>query len=148
MKNPTHRFDTHYETHFANRVIRCFRQRPDSVQAMLRSALEHNPEGDAFVFQEQHVSYRALARQAARAAATLHRLGVRPGDRVALVLRNGPAFMHALFGALWLGAIAVPLNAREQGAGLASIFADCTPKVAIAEADLVERLHRGGATRG
>ncbi|MBL7251822.1 class I adenylate-forming enzyme family protein [Alloalcanivorax marinus] len=148
MKNPTHRFDTHYETHFANRVIRCFRQRPDSVQAMLQSALEHNPEGDAFVFQEQHVSYRALARQAARAAATLHGLGVRPGDRVALVLRNGPAFMHALFGALWLGAIAVPLNAREQGAGLALIFADCTPKVAIAEADLVERLHRGGATQG
>ncbi|ERS11883.1 O-succinylbenzoic acid--CoA ligase [Alcanivorax sp. PN-3] len=147
MNHPTNRFDMHYETHFGGRVIRCFQQRPVSVQAMLQSALERNPEGDAFVVEGERVSYRQLARRASRVAAAFHELGVRPGDRVALVLRNGPALMYGLYGALWLGAIAVPLNAREQGAGLGYIFSDCAPKVAIAEADLVQRLHDGGATK-
>ena len=143
-----HRFSTHHETHFGDRVMRCFVHRHPCVQAMLAAAIEANPDGDAFVFQGERVSYRELGERAARVASALHHQGVRPGDRVALVLRNGPAFMYTLLGSLWLGAIAVPLNAREQGAGLGYIFTDCSPKVAVADSDLVERLRAGNAIAG
>ena len=35
---------------------------------------------------------------------------MRPGDRVAIALPNAPSFVAAYFGALWIGAVAVPLN--------------------------------------
>src|SRR5690606_8148749 len=38
--------------------------------------------------------------------------GVRPGDRVALLLPNGLSFVHSLFALMRLGAIAVPINIR------------------------------------
>ncbi len=42
-------------------------------------------------------------------AALLHRHGVRRGDRVALLLPTGEAFVTALLGAAWSGAATVPL---------------------------------------
>jgi long-chain acyl-CoA synthetase len=56
------------------------------------------------------ITYDELERRAAVAATRLHRLGVGPGDRVALKVPNGPEFVAAWFGALRLGAIVVPLN--------------------------------------
>ena len=59
--------------------------------------------------QATWLSYSDLLRQSQSSAATLHNAGVRPGDRVAIILPTGPEFLQALFGALWLGAIPVPL---------------------------------------
>jgi acyl-CoA synthetase (AMP-forming)/AMP-acid ligase II len=50
-----------------------------------------------------------IRRQARSAAAGLVRAGVRPGDRVALVLPTGPEFVACFFGVLYAGAIPVPL---------------------------------------
>ncbi|MBA1147849.1 acyl--CoA ligase [Ectothiorhodospiraceae bacterium WFHF3C12] len=141
------RFATRRECHFGDRVMRCFVNRPESVQAMLAAAVETNPQGDAFVYEGERISYRALGEIAARVAANLADRGVSPGDRVTLVLRNGPAFMYALLGTLWLGGIAVPVNAREQGAGIGHIVADCTASAVIIEPDLLERLEATEAGR-
>ena len=42
-------------------------------------------------------------------AGALAALGVRPGERVAMVLPTGPEFMDAFFGTLLAGAVPVPL---------------------------------------
>ncbi|HTO97573.1 MAG TPA: fatty acyl-AMP ligase, partial [Myxococcales bacterium] len=47
--------------------------------------------------------------RARRAAGGLRDLGVRPGDRVAIVLPTGPSFMDAFFGSVLAGAVPVPL---------------------------------------
>ncbi len=59
--------------------------------------------------QEQVLTFAELFERARKTAAGLAGLGVRPGDRVALVLPTGPDFMDALFGALCAGAVPVPL---------------------------------------
>jgi acyl-CoA synthetase (AMP-forming)/AMP-acid ligase II len=59
--------------------------------------------------QEQVFSFAELFERAAKTAAGLAELGVKPGDRVALVLPTGPDFMDAFFGALCAGAVPVPL---------------------------------------
>jgi len=59
--------------------------------------------------QERHFSFAELHRRARHAAAALAAMGIRPGDRVALVLPTGIDFMDAFFGALLAGAIPVPL---------------------------------------
>jgi acyl-CoA synthetase (AMP-forming)/AMP-acid ligase II len=59
--------------------------------------------------RETSASFAELHERAARTAGALRELGVQRGDRVAIVLPTGVSFMDAFFGALYAGAIPVPL---------------------------------------
>src|SRR3954468_18664159 len=59
--------------------------------------------------RETALSFAELYARACRAAGGLRALVVRRGDRVAIVLPTGPAFMDAFFGAVLAGAVPVPL---------------------------------------
>ncbi|WNG21118.1 fatty acyl-AMP ligase [Cystobacter fuscus] len=59
--------------------------------------------------RETHLPWAQVYERARRTASGLHRLGVRPGDRVALLLPTSPGFMDAFFGTLLAGAVPVPL---------------------------------------
>jgi len=59
--------------------------------------------------RETDLSFAELYKRACRAAGGLRELGIRRGDRVAIVLPTGPAFMDAFFGATLAGAVPVPL---------------------------------------
>ncbi|CAM3233998.1 fatty acyl-AMP ligase [Corallococcus sp. ZKHCc1 1396] len=82
-----------------------------TVNAMLR-ATSHTSLGLVFVDaseRETSLPWAHVYRRAKRAAAGLARLGVKPGERVALLLPTSPAFMDAYFGTLLAGAVPVPL---------------------------------------
>ncbi|MBI4264272.1 MAG: long-chain fatty acid--CoA ligase [Acidobacteria bacterium] len=64
----------------------------------------------ALLFKGASFSYAELESQSDAFAAALAALGVKPGDRVALLLPNCPQFLIAEFGAWKAGAIVVPLN--------------------------------------
>src|SRR5687767_2745679 len=64
----------------------------------------------AVLFKGGSLSYRQLEAESTAFAAALSALGVRKGDRVALVLPNCPQFLIAEFGAWKAGAIVCPLN--------------------------------------
>ena len=64
----------------------------------------------ALLFKGTSVSYRQLDAESTAFAAALQGLGVRKGDRVALVLPNCPQFLIAEFGAWKVGAIVVGVN--------------------------------------
>ena len=68
------------------------------------------PDQPALLFKGTTVTYDDLNRQSDAFAAGLEGLGVRRGDRVALVLPNTPQFFVAQFGAWKAGAVVVPLN--------------------------------------
>src|SRR5688572_7044924 len=78
----------------------------------------------ALLFKGASLSYSALESQSNAFAAGLASLGVRPGDRVAVLLPNCPQFMIAQFGIWKAGAIVVALNPiyteRELELALAS----------------------------
>ena len=57
-------------------------------------------------------NYAMLAQRCARGAAMLLDAGLAAGDRVALVSRNHPAYVEALFACWWAGLVAVPVNAK------------------------------------
>ena len=76
------------------------------------SALERHGARTALVCGDESLSYRALAQAVARAAGALRSLGVRPGERVLLLLRDTPAFAAAWLGAVHAGAVAVGLNSK------------------------------------
>ncbi|KVD80883.1 long-chain fatty acid--CoA ligase [Burkholderia sp. ABCPW 14] len=64
----------------------------------------------AFISAGARMTYAALARKAAAFASYLQSLGVKPGDRVAIMLPNTFQYPVTLFGALKAGAIVVNVN--------------------------------------
>jgi fatty-acyl-CoA synthase len=81
----------------------------------LHEALEgaaRSARGATFVSlseSEERLTWTDLHRAARQKAAGLRRLGINPGDRVAIVLRTGPLFLETFFGVLYAGAVPVPL---------------------------------------
>ncbi|MDE2181204.1 MAG: AMP-binding protein, partial [candidate division NC10 bacterium] len=57
---------------------------------------------------DEPVQFGTLCREAERVAALLQELGVRPGDRVLIMLPTGRPILQALFGTWLAGAVAVP----------------------------------------
>jgi long-chain acyl-CoA synthetase len=79
------------------------------IDYMEARAREH-AERPAVLFKGSSVTYGQLDAESTAFAAALWSLGVRKGDRVALVLPNCPQFLIAEFGAWKIGAIVVAVN--------------------------------------
>src|SRR5262249_14887968 len=77
---------------------------------------------------ESSLTYAELDRLADSFAASLQRLGVQKGDRVALLLPNCPQFVIAFFGALRAGAVVVPCNPLYTAPELGRQLADSGAK--------------------
>ncbi|PRX06331.1 UNVERIFIED_ORG: long-chain acyl-CoA synthetase [Actinomadura viridilutea] len=101
------------------------------VPRLLDDAAARHPRQTALVFFGRRICYRDLREAVDRFAAGLHRLGVQPGDRVALVLPNSPQLVIAFFGVLRRGAIVVPHNPLYTDAELRHQLADCAPRAAV-----------------
>ncbi|MFC5665235.1 long-chain fatty acid--CoA ligase [Kitasatospora misakiensis] len=70
------------------------------------------PHRTALLHEEHATGYAELYDRTTRLAHLLRARGVRPGDRVAFLGPNHPAFLETLFAAGQLGAVFVPLNTR------------------------------------
>lgn len=80
------------------------------VAELLRRAAKTWPTSDATRFYGKATSYRELDAQVDRFAAGLQKLGVKKGDRVALLMPNLPQFVIAFFATLRTGGIVVQTN--------------------------------------
>lgn len=94
------------------------------------------PDGEAFLFAGESVSYSVLLRRAEELATLLKELGVVTGERVLLVLPNGPEFFFAFYGVLRLGAIAVPIFPGSGPEQIATRAALCGARVVLVPSDL------------
>lgn len=84
--------------------------------------------------------YGTFAERVARIAGGLRDLGLRPGDRVALVMKNGPAYFEVMYGAWHAGLAAVPVNAKLHPKEHAYILDHSGSRLCIASPDLSEAL--------
>src|SRR5688500_18877480 len=85
-------------------------------------------------------TYRELLHLAARAGNVLRGLGLEPEQRVALLLPDGVEWAATFFGALRIGAVAVPLNTRLRPAEWVALLRDSRARVLIADAALLAEL--------
>lgn len=88
-----------------------------SLVDLLDTSVAQWPAQDAISFFGATVSYQQLADRVARVAHGLQKLGVKAGDRVALIMPNAPQHVIAFYAVLRLGAIVVehnPLYTRDE----------------------------------
>lgn len=82
------------------------------------------PDKVALVVDDRRVHYRELALQVRSLAHALHSDGVRPGERVAVMLPPGVEYAAALHAVWRIGAVAVPVDARSKSARLGFVCDD------------------------
>ena len=102
-----------------------------------------NAERSATYFFGRTQTYGELDKEVRRVAAGLRALGVRPGDRVAIVLPNCPQHIAAFYAVLKLGAVVIEHNPLYTANELREPFKDHGARVAIAwdkAASTLERL--------
>lgn len=85
--------------------------------------------------RDESLSFTVLAQASSRFAHHFEALGVRPGDRVAIMLEPSLAFYAALFAAIKCGAIAVPLFTLFGPDGIRLRVGDCAPRLLVTTAE-------------
>src|SRR5512134_117127 len=130
-----------------------------TLDGLFRERVKRTPDLVAYrAHNEQHNNWRdytwaQIDHQVARWQAALERDGVKPGDRVAVMLRNSPEWAIYDQAALGLGLVVVPLYTQDRPDNVAYIINDAGCKVLLIEgadqwhafADV--RSHLGGLTR-
>jgi long-chain acyl-CoA synthetase len=93
------------------------------------------------VYEDERITFSEHFDRVAALAAYLHEeLGVRPGDRVAIAMRNIPEWVLSFWATAALGAIVVPLNAWWTGPELTYGLEDSGSKVAFVDPERLTRL--------
>ncbi|MDY6934739.1 MAG: AMP-binding protein [Spirochaetota bacterium] len=73
------------------------------------------PEKTAFIFEDKRYTYKALDQGVNRFVDYMHKIGIKKGDRIAVVMLNCPEFLEIYLACAKLGVIFVPLNWRMVG---------------------------------
>ena len=122
---------------------------PDRFNAASWFVGRHSAEGRggriAVVTDEGETTYGELDARVRGFAGALREEGVHRGDRVALVLSDGPAFSTAFWGSIAAGAVAVPLNTQLTPDHLKTILADCDPRLLVSDPAIADGPRIAGA---
>lgn len=110
------------------------------IPEMVLEVASRYPERAAIDFFARQLTYAELAEDMRRAAGALHQAGVRPGDRVALVMPNCPQHAVAVLGTMLLGAVVVEHNPLAPSGELEGEYARHGARVTIAWSKSLEKL--------
>lgn len=86
---------------------------------------------------DARITYDEVLHHVNRCGSALRGIGVRPEDRVLLLLLDGPEFVHSFFGAIKIGAVPVPLNTLWKPADYRYVIRDSRASVLIVSAELL-----------
>lgn len=87
-------------------------------------------------------TYETFAQRARAFGGALQTVGVAAGDRVAILAQNGPAWLLSATGALWAGAVLVPLDYKLTAPEQAALLRHAKPKVLVVEYPTWRRLRK------
>ncbi|MCH0539685.1 long-chain fatty acid--CoA ligase [Streptomyces sp. MUM 203J] len=103
-----------------------------ALHGLLDRTAAASPERTAVRLGDERLTYAELDASSRRAAGLLREWGVRPGDRVALLLPNTPVFAVLYYGILRAGGIVVPLNPLLRAREVEHCLTDCGAALLLA----------------
>jgi long-chain acyl-CoA synthetase len=122
-----------HEVLYGNRIVPCFAERPETIDAMFRTAVVANTDRNALVEGDTRVSYAALEGMVNCAAQSLIRRGFVKGERIALLMGNEIEFVVAFLAAARIGMISVPMNIRQRPPEVLFVLNQCGTAAVIVD---------------
>ena len=98
------------------------------------------PDRDFLVVGDRSWTYREFDEWVSQIAGSLYALGLRKGDKLAIMLPNCAEFMGLWFACARLGVIEVPVNINYRGPLLQHILSHSDASIAVVDANYVERI--------
>jgi acyl-CoA synthetase (AMP-forming)/AMP-acid ligase II len=97
----------------------------------LGRAVRYFGEQTALSIGGKRLTFSELANRVERIAAALSRRGLRTGDRLAVLLPNGPEYIELVYACSRLGVIVVPLNTRYSSGEIDRVLKDTSPRALV-----------------
>jgi long-chain acyl-CoA synthetase len=119
-----------------------------NIAANLARSADRYPDRPAVRLDEEILTYADLDESSARACALLRERGVRPGDRVAVMLPNVPEFAVVYYGILRAGGVVVPMNPLLKEREVAYYLDDSQARLMVAWQGCAEEGGAGAARAG
>ncbi|MBO0740367.1 MAG: AMP-binding protein [Hyphomicrobiaceae bacterium] len=122
---------------------------PNTDEGFLALFLRHaasEPDRTFARFGERAVTFGQLESSVAGLTAWLRHQGMGPGDRIALMLRNGETALSFMLAIAFAGAIWVPVHTGAVGDNLAYVLTHAGPRIVVAEPDLLPSVAACGAS--
>ncbi len=108
-----------------------------NIGAILQQRAVVSTQLEAYVEPSSNIraSYKDLNLHANKSASVLRNLGVKQGDRIALLMQNSIEFVSLFYGAAKLGLIVIPLNTRLTASELSFILSDSGTNILLYDAE-------------
>ena len=124
---------------------RVYQDQPETLPALIeRAVVQHAAAPAAAGIGDRALTYEQLWEETERVAATLQRRhGVEPGDKVAFLAANCLDLLVGVIATWRAGGIAVMLSAKYTAVELERELACCSPRVVLAQPELLSKTTRG-----
>jgi crotonobetaine/carnitine-CoA ligase len=132
------RWDDKFERHaqkWASWNMQEYAQHDRVLSKIIEDKARQHPDHVVFQFRDDPITLGEFNEQINKTANGLLSLGVKHGDKVAIMLPNNPEFLYTWFALNKIGAVEVPINVALKGQGLAyqMVQSDCVGLVADTE---------------
>ncbi|MBV8484342.1 MAG: acyl--CoA ligase [Verrucomicrobia bacterium] len=112
---------------------------PENLGYLFNVPLRLQPTAPAILQDDVTLTFKDLDERCNRMANALVTLGIKPGDRVALMFTNDYRFVETLLGTMRVGAVPVPVNIRMGDEAIMYVIADSDSAVLIANSEMAAR---------
>ena len=103
-----------------------------TLAELIRWRAQRHPDLEAVWYEGRSQTYGELNESSSQlAGALVSQLGIRPGDRVAILDKNCAAYLELIFACDKAGAVAAPINWRLTANEVKSIIEDIKPKLVV-----------------
>ncbi|XP_054145438.1 long-chain fatty acid transport protein 6-like [Melozone crissalis] len=114
-----------------------------SITDLFRQSVEKNPHKPFLIYEGTVYTYQDVERRSNRVAqAFLHYGNLRKGDTVALLMGNGPDFIHVWFGLAKLGSVVAFLNVNIRSRSLLHCINTCAAKALVIGEDCLGSIEK------
>ena len=114
---------------------------------LFQAIFTNKPSSIAILHKDREITYGDLQVETLKTAGAITSLGIRPGDRVALLLHDSPEFIEAFIAICSLGAITVPINMALPVEDQRSILHNSGARLALMEDDIRHTLLTGASEK-
>ena len=107
-----------------------------ALSSFIRYHAQRTPERVALVYGDEHIVFAELMCRIETTAGWLAARGIGPGDVVALLMKNSPAFLELTFAISHLGAVSLPLNYRLAAEEVGYIIDNAGARLLLCDEEL------------
>lgn len=105
---------------------------------MLKRATHKTPRAEAYVYEEERVTFEEIDVRASKLAAWFQGKGIKKEEKIGFMLKNSMAFPEVAFGAALSGGVGVPINFRLGSSEVEYIVNNSDAKILIIDNEYIE----------